>query len=278
MDNFALIVGAAKSGTTSLFHYLAEHPEISGCSIKEPHFFTDEEKLSKGFDWYRQLWTWDPASHKVALEASTGYTKLPYFPNAAERIAEAPAQFKFIYVMRNPLERIESHYGHGQISQWETSQFQWNDGKVGDDLINVSSYAKQISEYYRRFPAERIKLVVFEDLVENRAGILRDICAFLEIDPDFEFQTADRSYNQASDRLTSPFLRRLNRSAPARRLKTILPYQMKREIKRALIGKEQEKYTLSPEVRERTLDSLRSDLEKLRQDYGVDIRRWGLDI
>ena len=91
MDNFALIIGAAKSGTTSLFYYLAEHPEISSCSIKEPNFFTDDEKLSKGWGWYQNLWTWDSEIHKIAMEASTSYTKIPYFPNAAERIVKMPA-------------------------------------------------------------------------------------------------------------------------------------------------------------------------------------------
>jgi hypothetical protein len=278
MDNFALIVGAAKSGTTSLFYYLAEHPEISSCSTKEPHFFTDDEKLSKGWEWYRKLWQWDPETHKIAMEASTGYTKIPHSPNAAERIAKMPASFRFIYLMRNPLERIESHYGHGQIKNWTTTQFEWNKDKVSEDLISFSSYAKQISEYYSRFPSDRIKLVLLEELIKDRLGTLRAICQFLEVDPTFEFQKADRSYNRGRDRITNPFLRGIRRSKAVSRIKPLLPYEVKKSVKSAVTRKNKESYTLAPEVREEVLEKLKPDLKVLRDDYGVNIQPWGIDV
>lgn len=112
MDRFALIVGAMKSGTSNLFHVLGQHPQIAPCNLKEPNFFSDEQEYAKGFSYYRDLWDWDPAVHKVALEASTTYTKYPR-QEAAGRIAEAAKDFRLIYIMRNPLERIESHIRQG---------------------------------------------------------------------------------------------------------------------------------------------------------------------
>lgn len=278
IDNFALIVGAAKSGTTSLFHYLAEHPEIASCSVKEPNFFTDEGKLSKGWDWYQDLWSWDSKTHKIAVEASTSYTKFPYFPNAAERISTMPARFRFIYVMRNPLERIESHYGHGQITEWETTKFEWNKEDISEEMINTSRYAQQISEYYKRFSSDCIKLVIFEDLVDRKAETLRDICQFLDVDPTFEFRKTDRSYNRSHDRITDPSLRRMTRSPMALRLKAVLPYSLKKVVMSVVGGKGRDDYRLSPESRERTLERLAPDLEALRNEYGIDIKRWGINI
>lgn len=99
---FALIVGAMKSGTSNLFSVLSQHPQIAGCNLKEPNFFSDEREFSKGFSYYQDLWDWDPAVHSVALEASTTYTKYPRC-EAAERIVEAGKDFRLIYIMRNPL-------------------------------------------------------------------------------------------------------------------------------------------------------------------------------
>ena len=107
IDNFALIIGAMKAGTTSLFKYLSQHPEICACQEKEPNFFASDINWSKGLDWYQNLWKWNQDLHKIALEASTFYTRLPE-ANAAERIAQIKAKFKFIYILRNPVERIES--------------------------------------------------------------------------------------------------------------------------------------------------------------------------
>lgn len=82
MNNFALIVGSMKCGTTSLFSYLAQHTQISACNDKEPRFFTNDHKWAKGFEWYQSLWDWDHNQHKIALEASVDYTRVPFRPNA----------------------------------------------------------------------------------------------------------------------------------------------------------------------------------------------------
>ena len=113
IKNFALIIGSMKSGTTSLFNYLSQHPEIAGSIVKEPNFFSYNERWEQGWEWYMQQWAnWNPNVHKIALEATINYTKYPVYPNAAARINQVSdrANFKFVYVLRNPIERIESQY------------------------------------------------------------------------------------------------------------------------------------------------------------------------
>ena len=109
IKNFLLIIGSMKCGTTSLFNYLATHPEISASKVKEPEFFTKKSSWEKGFDFYTKLWDYDEENHKFALEASTNYSKISRITNAADRIyqirSEQKVNFKFIYIIRNYLPR-----------------------------------------------------------------------------------------------------------------------------------------------------------------------------
>ena len=107
INNFALIIGAMKCGTTSLYNYLAQHPEISACRKKEIGFFCYDRFFSKGLNYYQNQFNWNPNLHKIALDvdpnyASCGcantYSKL----NSAEAIAKVQQDtninFKFIYI------------------------------------------------------------------------------------------------------------------------------------------------------------------------------------
>ena len=174
INNFVLIIGAMKCGTTSLFAYLAQHPQIAACRKKETFFFSANGCWNRGFDWYQSLWDWNPDSHKIALEASVDYTRIPSYPNAAERIATLSdrANFKFIYILRNPLERIESHYTHGLAQNWESTQNPLTE-EIHPELIEASQYGRQIKEYYQRFPSENILLVNFKDLKKEPFNLLK---------------------------------------------------------------------------------------------------------
>lgn len=114
IKNYIFIVGSMKSGTTSLFSYLEQHPQIAASRDKEPCFFSRSDIFAKGYNWYESLWDWNPASHKIAMEGSTSYTRIPTYSNAAEEIqrfqSRTNSSIKFIYIVRHPIERIESHY------------------------------------------------------------------------------------------------------------------------------------------------------------------------
>lgn len=111
---FCIILGAAKAGTTSLFNYLAQHPEILPCGNKEPNFFS--KYYDKGYDWYLSLWNNDTIENKLLLEATVNYTNSPSFPDVSTNMLEFHRNYhvpmKFIYIMREPIERIESHYSY----------------------------------------------------------------------------------------------------------------------------------------------------------------------
>src|SRR5438552_2073936 len=103
------IIGASKSATTSLHQYLCTHPEIMMSEPKEPHFFVEEVHWSRGWDWYTSLFA-NGKKAKVLGEASGYYTWHPIFKGVPKRIAAHIPNPKFIYILREPIQRAVSHY------------------------------------------------------------------------------------------------------------------------------------------------------------------------
>jgi Sulfotransferase domain len=279
INNFALIVGAMKCGTTSLFSYLSQHPQIAACSKKEAFFFSDDKNWTEGFEWYQQLWNWNPDEHKIALEASVDYTRIPTYPNAAERIysLKDKANFKFIYIMRNPIERIESHYTHGKAQGWRSTQKPLTE-EIDKELLEASQYARQIEEYYQRFSRDRILLLNFEDLKTDPLNLIKKTCCFLEIDSDYQFQRIGKIYNANQERIADERLWRLLRKIkPLRSLKGKLTTKQKQYAYYIFGRKITENFKLPLKQRNYVLNQLKEDLEKLSLDYDFDITRWTID-
>ena len=108
IKNFALIIGSMKSGTSSLAAILSQHPQIVYSRRKEPSFFSKDENYRHGATYYQRNWPdFDANTHRYALDASTGYTK-NQTRKVAGRIRGYPADFKFIYILRDPVARILS--------------------------------------------------------------------------------------------------------------------------------------------------------------------------
>lgn len=212
MRKFGLIIGCSKSGTTSLYQYLALHPEIAPCLKKEPNFFASE-KWERGFDWYRNLWKEDG---EVFLEGSTLYTWYPMLPNAAERVKsmEEMGDFRFIYIMRDPIARAESQIRYGAALGYVTSK----DPLENPWLMEVSRYAKQLDEYEQRFGRDRIHLITLEELKTSPEDVLQRTCDFLGVSGDVKFD-ADTRHNQTKDKVVpGKFWRRLRTVDWLRRL------------------------------------------------------------
>lgn len=279
IENFVLIIGAMKCGTTSLFSYLAEHPQIAACSKKEPNFFLTNYNWNKGLDWYQNLWDWNPAEHKIALEASVNYTKIPTFTNAAAKIATVKANFKFIYIMRDPIERIESHYKHRYVRGMEIQERPLSK-EIDSHLIAVSQYAMQLDEYYKRFPADSILLVNFEDLKNEPHNLVKKVCRFLDLDPDYEFEKLGTIERLPEEKIVDDYLwQSLKNFKPLYSWARLLPSQPKRIVHR-FFGRmvKVKNPKLSLEQRNFILSALKEDLLKLNLEYGVDLSSWSVEI
>jgi len=283
IENFALIIGSAKSGTSSLFSYLAEHSEIAPCGQKETQFFAEPEVFNRGFTYYQNLWNWEHSKHRVALEATPNYTRVTHQDlfNAAEKIASVrdskQIKFKFIYIMRSPIARIESHYTHLEAWGQENRVRPYAQG-LESEIIDVSKYAMQLDEYYQRFPAQDILLLNFEDLKANPAGLLRRVCEFLEVEPNYQFQTLNTVYNsnKVRKKVFLPGWKQIRQTSLLKEIARATPSWARQNFKNLFGQKVTQQIKLSAEDKEYVLDYLRSDLQKLDREYQVDTSLWDL--
>jgi hypothetical protein len=178
----ALIVGAMKCGTTSLFEYLASHPAVCRSVPKEPNFFY-RAAWPAGMADYAAFWPgFDPDRHEIALEASTGYSKWPDIPDVTPRIEEFAARhgtrFKFIYIVRDPLRMIGSGLGHGQDRGWGGGDRE----RLIDHLLNVADFDAQLARYRARFAPEDMHVLQLERLTVDQAGQIAAAARFLGLD------------------------------------------------------------------------------------------------
>lgn len=271
IGRFALIIGAMKSGTTSLFEYLAVHPAIAPCSTKEPNFFVDEEQWARGMDAYRRLWDWDAAVHRVALEASTAYSK-GSVRDVVRRICEADGEFRFIYIMRDPVDRIASHLSHtaterGGADRVGEAAFRWT--------LDVSRYATQLDAYLERLPRETILPLVQEAMVANPAAVVDRAVAFLGLEPmTFDPSIVERAHNTRVDWAAGAAATRLLGGRTVDQVRRWAPEPLLRWA-RAVIGQQNvHRVELTPAQRQHALDVLRPEVARLRDEWGVDVTRW----
>jgi len=182
LPNF-IIIGAMKSGTTSLANYLKEHPDIFVSDPKEPGFFDERIAWNKGIEWYRSLFE-NAKSCKAIGEASTHYTKMPYHPRVVEKIKKIIPNVKFIYIMRDPIDRAISHYWHMVHYHNETKPIE-KALSPKSPYVFYSKYKYQMRFYFEEFPKERYLFLLYDDLVKNPKEVVKLCFEFLEVDPSF---------------------------------------------------------------------------------------------
>ncbi len=204
------IIGAPKAGTTSLHNYLSEHPQIQMSSVKEPNFFAPhldpvhEPRRIGHLDEYEELFD---ASVSVRGEASTPYSEYPLRQGVPERIREQVPDAKFIYVVRDPVERTISHYNHLVASEGERRTLDEALADLSDPRspsICASLYGLQLELYLRQFPEENFMVLDQADLLTDRRSAVRRVFGFLGVDEDFDSPRFDDEFLKASDRHTYP--------------------------------------------------------------------------
>lgn len=194
-----VIIGTMKCGTSTLHAQLAAQPQFFMSEPKEPNFFSDDDIYAKGEAWYRSLFRQAPAG-AIKGESSTHYTKLPTFPKTIERLAALIPDAKFIYVMRDPVDRLVSHYIH-----------EWSQGVITcpideaieqhPELIDYSRYAYQLEPWAIRFGRERILPVIFEKMTAAPDAELKRIASFLGAEGDVKWRDDLEAQNVSSERI-----------------------------------------------------------------------------
>jgi hypothetical protein len=156
------VIGAMKAGTTSISAALATHPDVFICTPKEPQFFTT--RWDRGLAWYESLF--DPAGGALARgDASTSYTDFPRKPLAAQRMAETVPDVKLVYIVRDPVERMRSHYRHRLADGNEMRPI--GEALLDDRYLLRSAYGLQIEQYLACFPREQLLVLDGADLLSG---------------------------------------------------------------------------------------------------------------
>ncbi|WP_210447115.1 sulfotransferase family protein [Vibrio crassostreae] len=179
-----ICIGGMKCGTSTLWDMLTQHPEVLSCSVKEPSYFAVRDIEGLSVDEYYSIWPWDRANnkHKVIFEASTHYSKFPASETAADQIGAILPNAKIIYLVRDPIKRLESQLAH-HISRGELDVDLINAGmwKENTHLFNLSSYNQRISPFVRNLGKDNILVITLEELIHNYRETLYKIESFLSL-------------------------------------------------------------------------------------------------
>ena len=240
------IIGAMKAGTTSLHSYLDSHPQVFMCRPKEPMFFSRQENLEKGEEWYLDLFS-SAGEALIIGESSTEYTKTPVFSGVARRIAKFNPEARFIYIMRDPIERTISHY-------WLMVRTMGERRDMLEAIINdphymdVSHYAMQLAPYLELFARDKIAALTLENLRTNTSEVLCNLFEWLGVD-----SSHDPSDFKERKNVTPRYVRQdrgfrffsaFRRSPYWKAMKPLVPRPC-RSIGRRLLGEEIDRTSIS---------------------------------
>jgi len=217
-----LIIGAMRSGTSSLAYYLRDHPQVFMARNKELHYFTD--RFDRGIDWYRHQFA-GGAGYATVGEATPTYM---YDPIAVERMAAVLPDAKLVAVLRNPVDRAYSHYWHQVEKGRETVSFAEAVAAEADRIAGRSGWDRRAWAYvdkgrYREqlkcvcalYPRDALHVILFEDLRDHPDAAFASVCEFLGVDADHAPPTLGRVVNPHI-RVRSEWVRRTTRTLPKR--------------------------------------------------------------
>lgn len=180
-----LIIGGAKSGTTTLYQYLCRHPQVYLSTPKEPDFFAVDTQFAQGINWYSSLFN-EAKPEQVCGEASTTYSRSQQHPRAAERIAQELPNVKLIYIMRHPVNCAYSFYVHKQKEGWrhQKKSFETFEQTIEhqSEFLDSSYYLKQITKFLQFFPQESFLFLLMEDLIQQPVNTIKKTLDFIKVD------------------------------------------------------------------------------------------------
>ena len=311
LPNF-FIVGAPKAGTTSLYAYLDQHPQVYMCPLKEPSYFAFElrpenfseqmrgrvaretralkqylqgdmrEKRFGGLisDWDDYLKLYRNVTDESAIgEATASYL---WSPTAARNIATRIPHARIIINLRNPVDRAFSQY----LQMLATGVIRWSfreqiqaslhnkDSRLGTlwPLLEYGRYCEQIQRYFNEFPRAQIQISYYEDLKRAPGRLLAELFAFLGIDPGFVPDSSRRHHE--------PVIPRLNGAAYLLKkwgawpyVRRLAPLPLGPRL-RSLLVRSRASLSMEPADRAFLIDYYRDEIRRLAALLDRDLSSW----
>jgi hypothetical protein len=197
-----IVIGAMKGGTSSLHRYLNAHPEICMSRKKETNFFIRRDEVERDESFYDSQFRvrkWQRIRHYG--ESSPNYTKWPTVADVPERMHRLVPNARLIYMVRDPIQRMISHYGHSVAAGREQRPLEQAFApRAVKRYLNASRYQTQMERFLEYYPLEQMLVVSSEDLRQERRATLARVFRFLEVDEKFESRKFKTEFHQTSNK------------------------------------------------------------------------------
>ncbi|HEY8178604.1 MAG TPA: sulfotransferase [Candidatus Limnocylindria bacterium] len=293
LPNF-FIVGAPKCGTTALYAYLAQHPDVFMSDPKEPHYFGSDldfrYRRRPSDQQYRSYFAGAGDRRRIG-EGSVWYL---YSECAADEIGQAVPDARIIVMLRDPVEMIPSlhsqfvYNGHEDLALADALAAEQDraEGRRIPSHANfprgllyrrVATYAPQLARYLDRFGRERVHVILYDDFRADTAGAYRDTLAFLGVDPDHQ---PDFAVVNASKRSRNMVLRRALNDPPEwlrKAARRVAPQRMRRRLYRSAVNLNTEaaaRDALTGEAAERLRGEMEGANRELEVLLGRELPAW----
>jgi len=291
------IVGFGRSGSTSLYKYLKQHPDIYMSTSKEPKFFCGEMLQGAGtssvdtLPEYLELFA-GATGEKVLGEASTLYI---LSEEAAGRIHEFNPDAKIVILLRNPVGFLQSWHSLGVRDGYESEPDLMRALDLEDERTAaggaenrgaavsyryrhvIHNAPQSVQRWYDVFGPEQVKVIVFDDLSERTEEVYRDLLGFLEVDPElipnFEVHNSAQAFGTPKAKWIGNFM---HNPKIARAVRRVLPQRALgvRSALRKLLTNRVERQVLAPDDRAALVDEFTPVVKELERIVDRDLSDW----
>lgn len=290
------VIGVARGGTTSLYNYLQQHPEVFLPAVKECNYFSEVESLDKevylnpekGKEYHMKIIQSEAVYNNLFVEASAFQKKGEVSPSylwdttTAKRIYDYNKDAKLIVTLRNPIERAYSHYlmhyhtGYDKAGSFEESLNSerkriWGGGNM---YLEMGLYSSQLKAYFDLFDRDQIKVIITEEWTQDTPKYMDEIFRFLEVS-SFDGDLTKEAFNVSKQVKNKGLLDVLRSEKIKKSLNKILPEKAREKIKEQLFYKEASKQEIDPQTYTRLKDYFQEDIKQTEELLGIELsKKW----
>lgn len=278
LPNF-LIIGAPKAGSTSLYHYVGQHPDIFTSEVKEPGYFWTYRTPGKveKLEAYQNLFR-GSEGFKAVGEGSPTYLS---DENAPRLIKELIPNAKLVAILRNPYERAFSQFVFLRLRGQETEETLLaaveadNARPISERLnyVDQGLYHRNLSRFLSFFDRDQLKVVLLEDLEARPHDVVAEIFSFLDVDPSVTVDTSDKLTESGVPRRKLMHWLLSDRNPLKRGLTPLVPRRLKKAVRR-LRSANLEKQAMSQADRTMLAKYFEEDIDRLEVLLGRDLSKW----
>ena len=290
-----LVIGAARSGTTALHGFLAQHPDVFMTRPKEPNFFAFEGEQpdfkGPGAEFVNNSIT-DPEAYQRLFDAASAERARGeasplylYSPQAPARIRRRVPDARLVAILRNPVEQAYSHYLYARKEMIEPlADFEQalaaapeREAAHWQPLFQYADFARyglQLRRYLDLFPRSQVRLYRYERFVRDPLGVVQDIFRFIGVAPEFVPDVSRRANEGGIPR--HPRLQSLvmRPNVASRLAGAVLPHRTRRWLRDRISRANADRPEMPPGARARLVAALREDILALQEMLREDLSGW----